>query len=461
MTDEMNEFTQSFSRLTQLMVDRCDQLEQRITQMQGSVNNVDTSSAKGKDLFKIQELSSQQLGPLYALLQDDSIGDILINSPDSVYIERGGKLEKTDVTFESDDQLLEIAENIALAAGKEFDRDRPFLDTRLIDGSRLNIVAPPLSLDGIAMSIRKFPAQRIGLQELVGFGSMTENMAEFLRICARSRMNILVVGGTGSGKTTMLNSIARHIAPDERVVTIEDAAELRLPIEHKVRLETKQRKANAPEHHEVGIRDLIVNALRMRPDRIIVGETRGGEAYDMIQAMNTGHEGSMTTIHANSPRDALMRLESMINIGVPTMSSLAVKQRMSSALDLIVMVARMDDGSRKITHITEINGMEGEVIAAQDLFKFEEGELDANGKVTGKFTHPNIMPAFAKRCFKFGFKEKMNEIFGFGLAGGITQKPMSNTPQQPQQQASTGFGNNPSPAPSGGGFGFFGKSPKN
>jgi len=445
--NNINEFTANFARLTQLLVDRCDQLEQRIDHNGGSANS-SNNTAKQHGLFEIRELSREELGPLWELLKDPTVGDILINSPKLVYIERNGKLEKTNVTFESNEQLLEIAVNIAHAAGKEFDLNRPYLDTRLIDGSRLNIVAPPLSLDGVSMSIRKFPTTMITLDTLVEYGSMDQNIADFLKICARSRINTLVVGGTGSGKTTMLNCIAQHISPDERIVTIEDAAELRLPIEHKVRLETKPKFANSPDYYEVTIRDLMINALRMRPDRIIVGETRGAEAFDMIQAMNTGHEGSMTTIHANSPRDALQRLESMINIGVPTMAAMGIKQRICSALDLIVMVSRMDDGSRKITYVTEIVGMEGEIIATQDLFKFEEGQKDANGRVTGKFKQANIMPKFAKKCFKYGFQAQLNQIFGIG------------NPTIPATPTSPTF--NPSPAPTApsGGFGFFGKSNK-
>jgi pilus assembly protein CpaF len=457
--NELNDFTKAFAQLTKLMIERCDALEQKINQVAPATSRAHSMSQAGKELFEIQELRPQDLGALYPLLEDESVGDILINSPKDVFIEKNGKLERADVQFESNQELLDIANHIAKASGREFDRNRPYLDTRLIDGSRLNIVAPPLSLDGISMSIRKFPHELIKLSDLVNFGSMNENMASFLRICARSKINILVVGGTGSGKTTLLNSIAQHIAPDERIVTIEDAAELRLPLEHKVRLETKPKKADEPDYYEVTIRDLMINALRMRPDRIIVGETRGGEAFDMIQAMNTGHEGSMTTVHANSPRDALMRLENMINIAVPSMSSIAVKQRISSALDLIVMTSRLDDGSRKVTHITEISGMEGDVISTQDLFNFIENPIDEAGVVSGTFKQASIMPKIAKNCFKYGFKNEMNQIFGVGRVGGIT------APTQPATQPAGhgGFGaaaKSMNPL-SGGGLGIFGKSPKN
>ena len=265
------------------------------------------------------------------------------------------------------------------------------------------------------------------------------------------RKNMVVSGGTGSGKTTLLNVLSNFIPATDRIVTIEDAAELRLPIEHKVRLETKPKRANEPDSHEVNVQDLMINALRMRPDRIIVGETRGKEAFDMIQAMNTGHEGSMTTVHANSPRDALMRLENMISMGAATMTSKAVKERICSALDLIVMVSRLDDGSRKVTHITEVNGMEGEVISTQDLFTFEEAGKDEEGKIKGQHKKAQLMPMLAKKCAKFGYLDDLNNIFALaGMAkpgnGGFGGRTAAPTP--------------PPPSPQSGGFGIFGKSTK-
>lgn len=407
-----NQFFEALNKFSTLLLERCDALEKKISTSAAAealTNNDD------QQLFEMQMLSAEELGPLYSLLKDPLISDILINDPKSVYIEKNGKLTKTPIEFESNQQLLEIARKIARASGKEFDLKRPYLDTRLIDGSRLNIVAPPLAIDGLSMSIRKFKPTMITLDNLAEFGSMDQKMADLLKICAGSRLNILVIGGTGSGKTTLLNALCEHMGADERVVTIEDAAELRLPIPHKVRLETKQRKYGESEHCEVTIRDLMVNSLRMRPDRIIVGETRGAEAFDMIQAMNTGHDGSMTTIHANSPRDGLMRLENMITVAVPTMSSLSIKQRLASAINLVVMVSRFDDGSRKVTHITEISGIEGDVIATQDLFTFEQTGLGEDGQIVGRFKNSNFMPRFAKKAAKYGFQQGLNEIFNINL----------------------------------------------
>lgn len=353
------------------------------------------------------------LGPLTQLLRDPTVSDILVNSPSSIYVERDGKLEKSNLVFDNDEQVRDIANRIIANLGREIDPERPYTDARLPDGSRVNIVTSPLALDGTVISIRKFPETVIRLKNMVESGCMTEDMAEFLRISGKSKVNIMIVGGTGAGKTTMLNAIAQHIGSDERIVTIEDAAELRLPIEHKVRLEAKPKNfmAKNPEHTEVSIRDLVMNALRMRPDRIIVGETRGPEAFDMIQAMNTGHDGSMSTVHANSPREALLRLENMINMAVPSLPSYAVKQRIASTLELIVMVARMDDGTRKVTYITEVTGMEGEMISAQDLFVFKEKGKDANEKIVGVFERSNFMPRFAQKCFKAGFKQQMARVF--------------------------------------------------
>ncbi|PIR32223.1 MAG: pilus assembly protein CpaF [Alphaproteobacteria bacterium CG11_big_fil_rev_8_21_14_0_20_44_7] len=369
-------------------------------------------------------LKPEDMGPIQELLKDDSVSDILINAADNIFIEVGGKLQKTDLKFEGEKQVWELAQKIAKNVGRFLDRDRPYLDARLDDGSRVNIIAPPLSLDGTSISIRKFPDAVTKLEDLVKYGSMSPDIAKFLAICGRSKINMLIVGGTGAGKTTLLNAIAQHIAPSDRVITIEDAAELRLPIEHKVRLESKPHIHGTPDYTEVTIRDLVINALRMRPDRIIIGETRGAEAFDMIQAMNTGHEGSMTTIHANSPRDALMRIENMVTVAVPTLPTLSIKQRVASAIELIVMVARMDDGSRRVTHVTEITGMEGSTIISQDLFKFKETGRGEDGKILGNYEKAQIMPRFNIKCFKFGFKDAMTDIFNRDLIAQAAQNPM-------------------------------------
>jgi pilus assembly protein CpaF len=350
----------------------------------------------------VQELSN--MGPIQHLLEDDTINDILINGTHSVYIERNGKLIRTDVVFPEDSQVMAIAERIVKAVGRQLNPSRPLVDARLLDGSRVNIIAPPLSVDGTTISIRKFSKRVITLDAMAANKNVSPQIAQFLQIIGKCRMNVIISGGTGSGKTTLLNAISCFIEDDERVVTIEDAAELKLQQPHIVRLETKPVTFNASgrKEEEVSIRDLVKNALRMRPDRIIVGEVRGAEAFDMMQAMNTGHEGSLTTIHANHPRDCLARLENMIgmaNLGLPMRS---IRSQIASAINIIVQISRMRDGQRRIAYVTEIIGMEGDIITMQDLFAFTVTGDGKDGKLEGDFKWSGIMPRFIRRAAYYG-----------------------------------------------------------
>jgi pilus assembly protein CpaF len=340
------------------------------------------------------------LGPLEALLRDPSVSDILVNRYNQVYIEREGKLEETDIVFKDDAHLMQIIERIVSSVGRRIDESSPMVDARLADGSRVNAIIPPLALDGPAMSIRRFRTDRLGAQDLVGRDSWTEPMLEFLRAAIACRLNLIVSGGTGSGKTTLLNVLSSFIGSNERVVTIEDAAELKLRQRHVIRLET--RPANIEGKGAVRARELVVNALRMRPDRIIVGEVRGEEALDMLQAMNTGHDGSLTTVHANSQRDALYRLDTMVAMANLNIPERAIRQQIASAVNLIVQVSRMADGTRKVTGISEITGMEGDVITMQDIFVFERVGIGAGGKVIGRFRASGIRPKCTDRIIAAG-----------------------------------------------------------
>jgi pilus assembly protein CpaF len=341
------------------------------------------------------------LGPLEALLKDPSISDILVNRYDRVYIERDGRLEETDIVFSDDRHLHQIIERIVSTVGRRIDESSPMVDARLQDGSRVNAVIPPLALDGPALSIRRFRTDRLGAQDLVARESLTQPMLDFLRAAVGCRLNIVVSGGTGAGKTTLLNILSGFISEKERIVTIEDAAELMLRQRHVVRLET--RPANIEGKGAVRQRDLVVNSLRMRPDRIVVGEVRSEEALDMLQAMNTGHDGSLTTIHANSSRDALYRLDTMVAMSNLNIPEKAVRQQIASAVDLIIQITRLSDGTRKVTSITEITGMEGDVITMQDLFLFERSGVTADGRVVGRFRATGIRPKCSDRLTASGF----------------------------------------------------------
>ena len=335
------------------------------------------------------------LGPLETLLKDPGISDILINHSKQVYVEREGRIEETEIVFRDDRHLMQIIERIVSAVGRRIDESSPMVDARLQDGSRVNVIIPPLALDGPVMSIRRFRTDRLGAEDLIGRETLTPPILDFLKACVAARLNVIVSGGTGAGKTTLLNILSSFISGRERVVTIEDAAELTLRQRHVVRLET--RPPNIEGKGAVRQRQLVINALRMRPDRIIVGEVRGEEALDMLQAMNTGHDGSLTTIHANSPRDALYRLDTMVAMANLNVPDKAIRQQVASAVNLIIQVNRMSDGTRKVTAVSEITGMEGEVITMQEIFKFEQEGINESGTVFGRFRATGIRPKCAER----------------------------------------------------------------
>ncbi len=347
------------------------------------------------------------LGPLEPLLADDTISDILVNGPQQVYVERRGKLELTDVHFRDNAHVMNIATRIVSRIGRRIDESSPLADARLEDGSRVNIIAPPLAIDGASISIRKFSKKSITLESMAQARNMSPQMSVVLQICGRAKLNILISGGTGSGKTTLLNALSRMIDQGERVVTIEDAAELQLQQPHVVRLET--RPPNLEQKGEISMRDLVKNALRMRPDRIILGEVRGAEALDMLQAMNTGHEGSMCTLHANRPREALTRLENMVSMATATLPSKAVRSQISEAIDVIVQVSRMRDGVRRVTSIMEVVGIEGDVITTQELFRYEyEGEAP-DGTLIGRYVSAGLRPKFTVKAEYFGLDRMLLE----------------------------------------------------
>ncbi len=358
-------------------------------------------------------------GPIQPLLDDPTISEVMVNNADLVYIERKGKLVKTNVKFESNDHVIRIIEKIILPLGRRIDTDNPTVDARLPDGSRVKAIIPPVAIDGPCLTIRKFSKEKLTIQQLIEFGSVTDKMAEFLKACVVSRLNIVISGGTGSGKTTLLNIFSGYIPETERIVTIEDAAELQLHQEHVVRLETKP--ANIEGSGEVSIRALVRNSLRMRPDRIVVGECRGGEALDMLQAMNTGHDGSLTTVHANAPRDALSRLETLALMSGLDLPINVIREQIASAVDLIVQQSRLSDGSRKVTYVTEVAGMEGNTIVMTDIFKFEQTGVDADGKILGELKPTGIRPLFIHRLEAAGFKLGA-EVFSTTLAAAMEQR---------------------------------------
>ncbi len=335
------------------------------------------------------------LGPLEVLLTDPVISDILVNGPKQVYVERRGKLESTEVEFRDNAHLMHVIDKIVSAVGRRCDETCPLVDARLADGSRVNAVIPPLAIDGPSMSIRRFGADPLTWDDFISFKSVTPEMRDFLAACVRGRLNIMVVGGTGSGKTTLLNNLSGFISDSERIVTIEDAAELQLRQPHVVRLET--RPANIEGKGRIAIRDLLINSLRMRPDRIVVGECRGAETLDMLQAMNTGHDGSITTLHANSTRDAVARVETMVMMAGFELPIRAIRQQFASAVNVLVQVHRMTGGSRKVTSVTEISGMEGDIITMQDIFAFEQLGISVTGKAFGQFVATGIRPSFLDR----------------------------------------------------------------
>ncbi len=356
----------------------------------------------GEKVRLAQELEFEilGLGPLEPLLQDPTVSDILANRYDQVYVERRGKLELTDIRFQNNAHLLKIINKIVSNVGRRIDESIPMVDARLPDGSRVNAIIPPLALDGPILSIRRFAVHRPTLEELIEKGSLTPEIGEVIKKAAVAKLNILISGGTGAGKTTMLNILSGYIPPAERIITIEDSAELQLQQEHVCRLET--RPPNVEGKGEITQRDLVRNSLRMRPDRVIVGEVRGAEVIDMLQAMNTGHEGSMTTIHANTTRDALMRLETMISLSGITIQEKAMRQMISSSINVIIQLVRYSDGVRRMAGLSEITGMESGIISLQDIFTFERYGMDDQGKIQGQFAASGVRPRFADRCRLFG-----------------------------------------------------------
>jgi pilus assembly protein CpaF len=345
-------------------------------------------------------------GPLEVLLKDPTISDILVNGPKKVYVERRGKMEKSDVTFRDNEHLLQIIDRIVSKVGRRVDETSPMVDARLPDGSRVNAIIPPLALDGPSVSIRRFGTNPLKLEDLLNYKAFTPEMAMLMEACIKSRLNIIISGGTGSGKTTLLNTLSSFIPGEERVVTIEDAAELQLQQDHVVRLET--RPANIEGKGAVACRDLVRNALRMRPERIIIGECRGAESLDMLQAMNTGHAGSLTTLHANSPRDAQARLETMIMMAGMELPIKAMRQQISSAVDLIIQVNRLQGGPRKVTQITEVMGMEQDMIIMQEVFRYRQQGIDQNGRAYGQFEATGVRPSFVPRLEAAGIKLPSN-----------------------------------------------------
>ena len=352
-------------------------------------------------------------GPIEPLLQDPSISEVMVNSVDTVYFEKEGKLYLSPIRFRDATHIMRIVERILAPLGRRVDESSPMVDARLPDGSRVNIVVPPVAPKSPTLTIRKFRSDKMTMDDLVNIGSMTPELAELVRACVQAKLNTIISGGTGSGKTTLLNALSGYIADTERIVTIEDPTELKLQQAHVVSLEA--RPPSLEGRGEVTQRDLLRNSLRMRPDRIIVGEVRGSEAFDMMQAMNTGHEGSISTVHANSPRDALARIENMILMANLDLPSRAIREQIASALHLIIQISRMSDGSRKVTHISEVSGMEGQVVTMQDIFKFEQQGLDSDGKVRGVFRSTGIRPRFAERFQSLGINLGAGLFSGAGI----------------------------------------------
>lgn len=358
-------------------------------------------------------------GPLQPLLDDPEINEIMVNGPKSVFIERKGRLVKTNITFENDEQVVRLIDRIILPLGRRIDHDSPTVDARLPDGSRVNAVIAPVAIDGPTVTIRKFQKEKFTVDQLIRFGTLTKNMADFIQACVVSRLNCIISGGTGSGKTTLLNVLSGFIPDDERIVTIEDAAELKLQQEHVVRMESKP--ANSEGRNAVTIRDLVKNALRMRPDRIVIGEVRSGEALDMLQAMNTGHDGSLTTLHSNSPRDTISRLETMCLMAGVDLPLKVVREQIAAAVDLIVHESRLRDGSRRVTSITEVSGMEGDTVVMTEIFKFTQSGVGQDGKILGELKPTGIRPLFYPRLEVAGFRLPP-EVFGANLGEFLNQR---------------------------------------
>ncbi len=372
-------------------------ITQEVLQERNIVLNREDRTTLNQELYD----EVRGLGPLETLLQDDTVNDILVNGPHQIFVERAGKLELSDITFKDEKHLLRIIDKIVSAVGRRVDESNPYVDARLADGSRFNAMVPPVAVDGSLVSIRKFKKDKLGIDDLVAFGAFSEEMAAYLQAAVATRLNVIVSGGTGSGKTTTLNALSSFIDNSERILTIEDTAELQLQQIHVGRMES--RPPNVEGKGEVSPRDCLKNALRMRPDRIIVGETRGEEVIDMLQAMNTGHDGSMTTIHANNPRDAISRLENMVAMAGIEMPLKAVRSQIASAVHLLVQASRLQDGSRRMTSITEVTGMEGEVISMQEIFRFQRVGLTPENKIIGHFTGTGVRSNFSERFRLWGY----------------------------------------------------------
>jgi pilus assembly protein CpaF len=370
--------------------------------------NIILSRSERERLFEGIVAEILGFGPLEVLLADESVSEIMVNGPDKVFVERKGKLTKTNIVFEDSEHVMRVIDRIVSPLGRRIDESSPFVDARLPDGSRVNAIIPPLALNGPTLTIRKFEKDPLTIDDLISFGSLSPETGEFLKACVKSRLNIVVSGGTGSGKTTLLNVLSSFIPEDERIITVENAAELQLRQEHVVTLES--RPPNIEGKGEVTIQDLVVNTLRMRPDRIVVGECRSGEALDMLQAMNTGHDGSLTTAHANSPRDTLSRLETMCLMAGMDLPVRAIREQVAAAVDLIVQQQRLRDGSRKIINITEVQGMEGDIIVMSDIFAFEQQGME-NGRIVGRLKPTGIRPKFYERIEAAGITLPAN-IFG-------------------------------------------------
>ncbi len=390
------------TKLSSLAPDRVHAEVSRLAEGLLQAENLPLSTAERERLVGEVHHELFGLGPLEPLLADPTISDILVNSFSNIYIERRGKLEKTAISFKDDEHLRRVIERIVSTVGRRIDEAQPMVDARLQDGSRVNAIIPPLALDGPVLSIRRFGTDPLKMHMLIENGALTKEIAMLFEMCVRARLNIIISGGTGAGKTTLLNALSAYIPVNERIVTIEDSAELQMQQPHVVRLET--RPPNIEGKGEVTQRDLVRNSLRMRPDRIVIGEVRGGEAIDMLQAMNTGHDGSLTTIHANTTRDALGRLETMVQMTGMRLSDRAMRQQIASAVNLVIQVARLTDGTRRIVSISEITGMEGETITMQEIFEFERTGVDGTGKVIGRFRTTGIRPRFAERLKQYGMQ---------------------------------------------------------
>jgi len=392
-------------------VSRTDEVRRTIQDMFEQIlaqENIILSRSERERLFEGIVAEILGFGPLEILLADENVSEIMVNGPDKVFVERKGKLSKTNIVFESNEHVLKVIDRIVSPLGRRIDESSPYVDARLPDGSRVNAIIPPLALNGPTLTIRKFEKDPLTIDDLIRFGSMSAETAEFLKACVKSRLNIVVSGGTGSGKTTLLNVLSSFIPNDERIITVENAAELQLRQEHVVTLES--RPPNIEGKGEVTIRDLVINCLRMRPDRVVVGECRGGETLDMLQAMNTGHDGSLTTAHANSPRDMLSRLETMCLMAGMDLPVRAIREQVASAVDVIIQQTRLRDGSRKVVNVTEVQGMEGDVIVMSDIFAFEQQGIE-NGKIVGRLKPTGIRPKFYERMEAAGIVLPPN-VFG-------------------------------------------------